>query len=208
MKWWEMLVTLQPSSSGMFCDAGVTGRLPDHLPRKWHAAVVLPRGRLDLETGLRGWRAACERMQRTRIPTRSSPRRGRAQVRADTLRHDGRRRLRPFISRRGSTPASTKAGPADIFQTPTRTPLHELEIKRPGSCSTTRAMPFQQRTNTVAGGYRCGHGYFTVVVSVFWAHLLRSPSSVETGKLYVGAVAVFWPLQFRPSGRSLVVISF
>lgn len=158
--------------------------------------------------GCAGWRAACERMQRTKIPTRSSPRRGRAQVRADTLRLGGRRRLRPFISRRGSTPASTKAGPADIFQTPTRTPLHELEIKRPGSCSTTRAMPFQQRTNTVAGGYRCGHGYFTVDVSVFGAHLLRSPSSVETGKLYVGAVAAFWPLQFRPSGRSLVVISF
>jgi hypothetical protein len=203
-----VLVTLQPSSSGMFCDAGVTGRLPDHPPRKWHAAAVLPRGRPDLEAGLRGWRATCERMQRTRIPTRSSPRRGRAQVRADTLRHDGRRRLRPFVSHRGSTPASTTAGPADIFQTPTRTPLHELEIKRPGSCSTTRAVPFQQRTNTVAGRYRCGHGYFTVDVSVFWAHLLRSPSSVETGKLYVGAFAAFWPLQFRPSGRSPVVISF
>ena len=33
----------------------------------------------------------------------------------------------------------------------------------------------QQRTNTVTGSLPCGHGLFAVDVSVFGAHLLRSP---------------------------------
>ena len=35
----------------------------------------------------------------------------------------------------------------------------------------------KERTSTVAGRYRCGHRRFAVDVSVFGAHLLRSPSS-------------------------------
>jgi len=48
----------------------------------------------------------------------------------------------------------------------------------------------KQRTDTVAGRYRCGHRHFAVDVSVFWAHLLRSPSSVKTGKFRDGTGAI------------------
>lgn len=82
--------------------------------------------------GSAGWRAACERMQRTRIPTRSSPRRGRAQVRAMVCEADGDDGVGRSISARLSTHALTLARAADILQTPTRTPLHELENKSPG----------------------------------------------------------------------------
>jgi hypothetical protein len=46
--------------------------------------------------------------------------------------------------------------------------------------------PWGKRTNTVAGRYRCGHRSFAVDVSVFGAHLLRSPSSVKTGNTAFG----------------------
>ena len=140
-----------------------------HHFEKWHAAVVLPHGRLDLEAGLRGWRAACERMQRTRIPTRSSPRRGRAQVRADTLRDDGRRRLQPFISRRRSTPASTSADRRSFFRCRRghHCKIRKLKgpdrVRRPGPCHFNKEQTPSQVVIAAATGisrwtFRCfGH---------------------------------------------------
>jgi len=45
--------------------------------------------------------------------------------------------------------------------------------------SARHAMPLQQRTNTITAAHvraaGCGHRYFTVDLSVFGAHLPRSP---------------------------------
>src|SRR5438045_1438684 len=45
--------------------------------------------------------------------------------------------------------------------------------------SARHAMPLQQRTNTITAAHSratgCGHRYFTVDLSVFGAHLPRSP---------------------------------
>lgn len=66
----------------------------------------------------------------------------------------------------------------DHFSAGAGTPLHKVEIERGRQHHAPGPDMDKQRTNTVAGRYRCGHRCFAVDVSVFGAHLLRSPSSM------------------------------
>ena len=63
----------------------------------------------------------------------------------------------------------------DGFHTP-HSELHTSQkLKGLGHFPPQAFVPLQQRTNTVTGRYCCGHRYFTVDLSVFGAHLPRSP---------------------------------
>jgi len=45
--------------------------------------------------------------------------------------------------------------------------LGNVRVKWAGRFNSFRPMPFQQRTNTFADSFYCGHGFFTVDLSVF-----------------------------------------
>jgi hypothetical protein len=95
----------------------------------------------------------------------------------------------------------------DHFSAGAGTPLHKVENQvGPGALAPGPAMD-KQRTDTVAGRYRCGHRHFAVDVSVFRAHLLRSPSYMKTGKLRDGIGAILIGADRRLIRRQLLVSS-
>lgn len=173
MNWWETLVTLQSSSSGRFCDGGFTGRWPERFPKTGTPPWCCPRHiriwRPDCAAGARRVRAA----DRVAYPavirwmTHENP------AAALRLRRTERRTLR------GDSPASPEqSGCRNIFQPERARPCTKWKLKGAGSSRAPDPDMDKQRTNTVAGRYRCGHRCFAVDVSVFGAHLLRSPSSM------------------------------
>lgn len=95
----------------------------------------------------------------------------------------------------GETPRQRRSQPGagPFFSRSGHAPAQSGKSKGPEALAPGPGMD-KQRTNTVAGRYRCGHRRFAVDVSVFGAHLLRSPSSMKTGKVTDGTVAIMYPV--------------
>ena len=173
MNWWETLVTLQPSSSGRFGAGGFTGRWPERFPKLARRPGAAP--------GTSGFGNRIARLargvfvQRTGWPTRPSS--------ARMTRVKSRRRAASPPNGASNAPGRLPGPPGrtrapDHFSAGAGTPLHKVEIERGRQHHAPGPDMDKQRTNTVAGRYRCGHRCFAVDVSVFGAHLLRSPSSM------------------------------